>query len=95
MESIFKSTKATETSTAQLIYPSRKSQDQLECGGPRILCIPNSKTPGVSLKFPLVLSARDSRWQLGEGLEVVAARKRRDKAEAREDSPRFWKNFKI
>ncbi|KAK4828887.1 hypothetical protein QYF61_001445 [Mycteria americana] len=30
-------------------------------GGPRILCIPDSKTPGVDLKSPLVLSARGSR----------------------------------
>ncbi|GAB0208168.1 macrophage immunometabolism regulator [Grus japonensis] len=33
----------------------------LECSGPRILCIPDSKTPGVDLESPLVLSARDSR----------------------------------
>ncbi|GAB0207007.1 protein NYNRIN-like [Grus japonensis] len=35
--------------------------DKLECSGPRILCIPDSKTPGVDLESPLVLSARDSR----------------------------------
>ncbi|GAB0209088.1 proprotein convertase subtilisin/kexin type 5 [Grus japonensis] len=34
---------------------------QLECSRPWILCIPNSKTPGVDLESPLVLSARDSR----------------------------------
>ncbi|GAB0207876.1 hypothetical protein GRJ2_003253300 [Grus japonensis] len=35
--------------------------EQLECSRPRILCIPDSKTPGVDLESPLVLSARDSR----------------------------------
>ena len=34
---------------------------QWEYSGPRILCIPGSKTPGVDLESPLVLSARDSR----------------------------------
>ncbi|GAB0183397.1 DNA mismatch repair protein Msh3 [Grus japonensis] len=33
----------------------------LECSRPQILCIPDSKIPGVDLKSPLVLSTRDSR----------------------------------
>ncbi|GAB0205713.1 hypothetical protein GRJ2_003036900 [Grus japonensis] len=34
----------------------------LECSRPQILCIPNSKTPGVNLESPLVLSAGDSSY---------------------------------
>ncbi|KAK4829983.1 hypothetical protein QYF61_008114 [Mycteria americana] len=34
--------------------------NQLEYSGPRILCVPNSKTLGVDLESPLVLSARGS-----------------------------------
>ncbi|KAK4809577.1 hypothetical protein QYF61_019999 [Mycteria americana] len=34
---------------------------QLEYSGPQILCIPDSKTLGVNLESPLVLSARGSR----------------------------------
>ena len=34
---------------------------QSEYSGPRILCIPGSRTPGVNLESPLVLSDRDSR----------------------------------
>ncbi|KAK4831211.1 hypothetical protein QYF61_016048 [Mycteria americana] len=42
----------------------------LEYSGPRILCIPDSKTLRVSLKYPLVLSARGSRHLGSSSLTV-------------------------
>ncbi|KAK4831895.1 hypothetical protein QYF61_020042 [Mycteria americana] len=57
----------------QLLYPGSNILPQcsspdgftsalpLEYSGPQILCIPNSKTRGVNLESPLVLSARGSR----------------------------------
>ncbi|GAB0182870.1 cAMP-dependent protein kinase inhibitor alpha [Grus japonensis] len=43
-----------------IVDVDKSMPQQLECSGPRILCIPDSKTSEVGLKSPLVLSARDS-----------------------------------
>jgi len=51
------------------LYMLPESLFQWEYSGPRILCIPGSKTPGVELESSLVLSATDSR--LGANLNVL------------------------